>query len=95
VQRVSLREYAKKHKLSFFNVMKMVRSGEVKSEMVMEEGKEVWYVLVDAKQEEAVAQKIQAHANQPQTPQEEIAQLKAEIERLRSALEACEKSKNK
>jgi len=47
MERMTLKKYAVKSKLSLFNVVKMVKSGELKSEMVEENGKEVTYVLVD------------------------------------------------
>ena len=47
MERMTLKKYAVKSKLSLFNVVKMVKSGELKSETVEENGKEVTYVLVD------------------------------------------------
>jgi len=43
--RMTLKQYAVKHKLSLFNVVKMVKSGQLQSETVEEDGKEVTYIL--------------------------------------------------
>jgi len=45
MERMTLKSYAVKHKLSLFNVVKMIKSGELKSETVEENGKEVTYIL--------------------------------------------------
>ena len=95
MQRVTLREYAKKHKLSFFNVLKMVKGGDLKSESVIENGKEVFYVLIDEAIEKEISQKIIPNSHGKLTLQEENQWLKAELARLKEKLEACEKSKDK
>ncbi len=43
--RMTLKQYAVKHKLSLFNVVKMVKSGQLQSETVEEDGKEATYIL--------------------------------------------------
>ena len=45
MERMTLKSYAVKHKLSLFNVVKMVKSGQLKSKTVEENGKEVTYIL--------------------------------------------------
>ncbi len=45
MKRMTLKQYAVKHKLSLFNVVKMVKNGQLQSETVEENGKEVTYVL--------------------------------------------------
>ncbi len=45
MKRMTLKQYAVKHKLSLFNVLKMVKNGQLQSETVEENGKEVTYVL--------------------------------------------------
>lgn len=42
---MTMKRYAVKHKLSLFNVVKMIKSGQLKSETVEENGKEVTYIL--------------------------------------------------
>ncbi len=92
MQRLSLREYAKKHKLSFFNVLKMVKGGDVKSETVVENDKEIIYILIDEKIEKEIEEKILENVTGKLTLQEENSLLKKEIKRLQEALEACQKS---
>jgi len=91
MKKVTLREYAKLHKLSYFNVMKMVKSGDVKSEIVKENGKDVSYVLIDEAQEKKVSESIIETSSQKLTLKEENALLKKEIERLKAELERCQK----
>ena len=38
MQRVTIKAYAVKHKLSIFNVIKMVKSGKVKTDFIEENG---------------------------------------------------------
>lgn len=91
MKEVTLREYAKIHKLSYFNVMKMVKNGDVKSVTKIENEKEVQYVLVDEKQEARVKEQIIETASKTLTLQEENTLLKKEIERLKAELEKCNK----
>lgn len=47
MEKITLKAYALKHKLSLFNVVKMVKSGEMLSETVKENDKDVLYIVVD------------------------------------------------
>jgi len=89
MKQVSLREYAKMHKLSYFNVMKMVKSGDVKSITKIENEKEVQYVLVEEEQEKRVSENIIETSAKSLTLQEENTLLKKEIARLKEELEKC------
>jgi hypothetical protein len=92
MKRVSLRAYAKLHKLSYFNVMKMVKGGDVKSEIVYENGKDIPYVLIEEEQEKEIHEKIiEITSSTKMTLQEENILLKKEIERLKLELEKCNK----
>jgi len=92
MKRVSLREYAKLHKLSYFNVMKMVKGGDVKSEIVNENGKDVPYVLIEEEKEKEIREKIiETTSSKKMTLQEENLLLKKEIQRLKMELEKCNK----
>jgi Cft2 family RNA processing exonuclease len=91
MKKVSLREYAKLHKLSYFNVMKMVKGGDVKSVTEIEDDKEVQYVLVEEEQEKRVSESIIETSAQKLTLKEENILLKKEIERLKVELEKCNK----
>lgn len=91
MEKVTLREYAKRHKLSYFNVMKMVNSGDVKSVSELENGKEVQYILIEEEQERRVSESIIETSAQKLTLAEENKLLKKEIERLKIELERCNK----
>jgi uncharacterized small protein (DUF1192 family) len=91
MKKVSLREYAKLHKLSYFNVMKMVKSGDVKSVTEIIDDKEVQFVLVEEEQEKRVSENIIETSAQKLTLKEENVLLKKEIERLKAELEKCNK----
>ena len=91
MKKLTLREYAKLHKLSYFNVMKMTKNGDVKSVIEEVEGKEVQYIVVEEEQEKRVSENIIETSAQKLTLQEENKLLKKEIERLRVELEKCNK----
>jgi len=58
LERITIKAYAVKHKLSIFNVMKILKSGKVKSEILNENGKEVTYVLFDEETEKEIREEI-------------------------------------
>ena len=90
MEKVTVKAYARKHKLSIYNVIKMTREGTLKSEKVEENGKEVVYILVDDETEEQLASEI-IPQNPPKSLKEENLLLKAEIKRLKEELEKCKK----
>jgi polyhydroxyalkanoate synthesis regulator phasin len=47
MEKITLKAYAVKHKLSIFNVVKMIKSGQLQSETLPENGRDVIYVLID------------------------------------------------
>ena len=91
MKKVTLREYAKLYKLSYFNVMKMARNGELKSEIVKEDGKDVSYILLDENLEKEVSDNRIETEGKKLTLEEENIMLKQEVQRLREALEKCNK----
>jgi len=91
MKKVTLREYSKLHKLSYFNVMKMVKGGDVKSEIVHENGKDVSYILIDEVQEKKVSEAIIETSAQKLSLKDENILLKKEIERLKTELDKCNK----
>ena len=58
MEKITIKAYAVKHKLSIFNVMKILKSGKVKSEILNENGKEVTYVLFDEETEKEIREEI-------------------------------------
>jgi len=91
MKKVTLRAYAKLHKLSYFNVMKMAKGGDIKSVTEQVDGKEIQYVLIEEEQEKRVSESIIETSAQKLTLKEENALLKKEIERLKEELEKCNK----
>ena len=91
MKKVTLREYANLHKLSYFNVMKMEKNGDIKSVIEEVEGKEITYVLIDELEEQKVSEKIIEGSTKSLTLLEENKRLKEEIIRLKEALEKCNK----
>jgi hypothetical protein len=89
---MSLKEYARKRRLSIYNVIKMTRNGTLKSETVEEDGKEVLYILCEDETEERVSETI-LPIEPPKSLKEENALLKAEIKRLKEELAKCKKSR--
>lgn len=51
MEKLTMKAYAVKHKLSIFNVMKMVKAGKLESIIVEEGEKEVTYVIPNEKAE--------------------------------------------
>ena len=47
MEKISIKAYATRHKLSIFNVVKMTKSGQIPTETVVENGKDVVYILID------------------------------------------------
>ena len=92
MQKMSIKAYAIKHKLSIFNVMKMLKSGKVKSEVSQENGREVTYILYDEEAEETDKEKLTLRENinifQINT---ELNNLKEEVALLRQEFEALKK----
>ena len=91
MKKLTLRAYATLHKLSYFNVMKMAKNGDVKSVIEEVDGKEVQYVVVEEEQEKRVSENIIETSAQKLTLKEENELLKKEIERLKIELEKCNK----
>ena len=94
MEQLTLKEYAVKHKLSIFNVMKMVKTGKVKSKTQEENGKEVTYILLDEKREEEIKNAIISLDEKEEgdlkeavrTLRKEVKALKEEIEILKKAI---------
>ncbi len=57
MEKMTLKAYAVKHKMSMFNVVKLVKSGKIKSETVEEKGKNVVYILEEADPELSIDNK--------------------------------------
>jgi len=92
MDKISIKAYAQKHKLSIFNVVKMVKSGQIPTETVLEEGKDVIYILIDDAVEKEVADAIVHEAKrEPYSLRKENARLKQEIEKLQEEISELKK----
>ena len=95
MERITIKSYAVKHKLSIFNVMKMVKSGKLQSEVVEEKGRDVTYILLDEKTEAEVQKDIITVENRVEIQlQEEIKLLSNEVKLLRAEIEALKTQMN-
>ncbi len=96
MERMTIKAYAVKHKLSIFNVMKMVRSGKVKSEVFQEKGREVTYILYDEKSEKEIEEQIIPIATMENKKEmqmdEELKEIKQEVQWLRKEVEILKKA---
>ena len=92
IKKVTIKAYAVSHKLSIFNVMKMVKSAKLKNEVVEENGKEVIYILLDEEIEAEVKQGIVTIEKKGESKlQEEMKLLSREVKLLRAEIEALKK----
>ncbi len=92
MEKMSIKQYALKHKLSIFNVMKMVKSGKLNTIIEEEEGREVTYILLDEKIEKDIKKGIVSlDERESATIKEEIRQLKEEVKRLKDEVEMLKK----
>ena len=92
MEKLSIKAYAAKHKLSIFNVVKMTKSGQVPTETVVENGKDVVYILLDDNVEEKVKKSIvQKEHKEPYSLRKENARLKKEIEKLKEEIALLKK----
>ena len=87
MEKITIKAYAVKHKLSIFNVMKMVKSGKLKSTIVEENGKEHTYIILDDAIEEEVKKTI-VPSDEKDTKglNEEVRLLKHEVAKLREEI---------
>ncbi len=92
MERITIKAYAIKYKLSIFNVMKMVKSGKVKSEVFQEKGREVTYILFDEETEKEIKEQIVPMEHKEEYILcEEMQFLRKEIQLLRKDVEELKK----
>ena len=93
MEKISIKAYAVKHKLSIFNVVKMTKAGQVPTETVVENGKDVVYVFIDEDVEKEVKNSIVPNeSKEPYSLRKENARLKKEIEKLKAEIATLKKS---
>jgi len=95
MQKVTIKAYAVSHKLSIFNVMKMVKSGKLKSEVINENGKEMTYIVMDEAIEAEVKEGIIPMEKTAEAKlQEEMKMLSNEVALLRAEIAGLKKQLN-
>lgn len=84
MERITIKAYAIKHKLSIFNVVKMIKSGQIRTENVLENGMDVAYIALDKDIEDEIVKGIvPQEKKEPYGLRKENALLKKEIEKLK------------
>jgi len=92
MEKVTIKAYATKHKLSIFNVMKMTKSGQLPIETVVENDKETVYILIDEDVEKEVKKGIiKEDAKEPYSLRKENERLREEIKKLKDEIAALKK----
>ncbi len=87
MEKLSIKAYATRHKLSIFNVVKMTKSGQLPTETVSEHGKDVVYILIDDAVEDKVKKSIIKKDNkEPYSLRKENERLKKELEKLKEEI---------
>ena len=100
MKKIPARTYARRHKLSLFQVIKKINSGELQGEVTEENGQKVQYVLVEEELPPRSEEKPREDPPAPRSSQAgqealllELKQLRIEVARLRQMVErCCEKS---
>jgi len=93
MEKITIKAYAVKHKLSIFNVMKMVKSGKLKTTVEEENSKEVTYILLDDKIEKEVEKSIVPMSERESaTIKKELKQLRVEIVALKNDIALLKKA---
>lgn len=92
MEKISIKSYAVRHKLSIFNVVKMTKSGQVPIETVVENGKDVVYILIDEEVESEIIKAIvPEESREPYSLKKENARLRKEIEKLKEEIAILKK----
>ncbi len=92
MQKITIKAYAVKHKLSIFNVMKMLKSGKLKTEIIEENGKEITYILLDEAIEKEIREQIVPMEHKEEFMlREEMKFLRKEIQLLRKDVDKLKK----
>lgn len=92
MEKISIKAYAARHKLSIFNVVKMTKSGQLPTETVQENGKETVYILLDKDAENRVEDTMgREESKAPYSLKKENERLKKEILKLKEEIARLKK----
>ena len=96
MQLLTAKEYVTKNKISIFNVMKMIKSQQLKTIIKEEDGKEMVYILLDNSNSSQVQDTTIQEDNSKQTPlQDEITQFKGEVTKLNNEVKKLRSELNR
>jgi len=92
MEKLSLKAYAVKNKMSLFSVVKLVKSGKVKSSTEEVDGKDVTYVLLeDEVNNSSVKSDTKEVENLPFDIEKELKKLMIEVASLKEEIEKLKK----
>ena len=89
MRKIPAREYARRHKMSLFQVIKKIQNGELRGEQIEENGLKIQYVLLPEEPSESAAKSDKHQKNDEKTnptPHSGEEKLHAEIRALREEL---------
>jgi len=93
MERMTIKNYATRNKLSIFNVVKMVKSGALKSEVVEENGKEVTYILAEKDSSTSLPEKNLSKSREDEKDlAQKVARLEQDVSILKRELDALKMS---
>lgn len=92
MEKITIKGYAAKYKLSIFDVVKMTKSGQLPTETVQENGKDTLYILLDNDVEEKVEKPtLREESKAPYGLKKENERLKKEIDKLKEEIARLKK----
>lgn len=93
--RLTVKEYARKNRLSIFQVVKKINTGELPCETVTEKGQEIRYIPIDPSKDKQETPEGDRKESSPGSSQsenayaEELRRLRDELQKLRQLVERC------
>lgn len=92
MEKLTIKAYAAKHKLSIFDVVKMTKSGELQTQSAVENGKETLYILIDDDVGNKVNESIvQESKKESYSLRKEMERLKQEVKELKKEIALLKK----
>jgi len=92
-EKITIKAYAIKHRLSIFSVVKMIKAGELESETVSENGKDTLYILLEREKKKEIDRTTNTESvTKTQAPlKKDVEKLTREVRALREELEALKR----
>jgi len=92
MERVSVKEFARRHRLSIYQVIKKINNGELQSETITENGSTSQYVILENGSERDTKAGKSKNPSRPENEEDCIAELRRlrdEVAELRRIVEIC------